>query len=44
VVTDVDDGRLNRAKQRQMISPELAKQNGVELHYVNPRSQGDQYE
>ncbi|MDR2868926.1 MAG: zinc-binding dehydrogenase [Deferribacteraceae bacterium] len=42
VVTDVDDGRLNRAKQ--LISPELAKQNGVELHYVNPRNQSDQYE
>jgi threonine dehydrogenase-like Zn-dependent dehydrogenase len=42
VVTDVDDGRLSRAAE--LISPELAKKNGVELHYVNPRKLDDQYE
>jgi threonine dehydrogenase-like Zn-dependent dehydrogenase len=41
VVTDVDDGRLERAKK--LIPPELAKKQGVELHYVNPRSFDDQY-
>jgi threonine dehydrogenase-like Zn-dependent dehydrogenase len=41
VVTDVDDGRLGRAKS--LISVELAKKQGVELHYVNPRHFTDQY-
>jgi threonine dehydrogenase-like Zn-dependent dehydrogenase len=41
VVTDVDDGRLRRAEQ--LISPELARKNGVELRYVNPRNYPDQY-
>ncbi|MDR0375728.1 MAG: zinc-binding dehydrogenase [Treponema sp.] len=41
VVTDVDDGRLRRAQQ--LISPELAQKQGVELRYVNPRAQADQY-
>jgi threonine dehydrogenase-like Zn-dependent dehydrogenase len=41
VVTDVDDGRLRRAQE--LLSPELAKQRGVELRYVNPRDCGDQY-
>jgi threonine dehydrogenase-like Zn-dependent dehydrogenase len=41
VVTDVDDGRLRRAQE--LISPELAKQQGVELRYVNPRNCADQY-
>jgi threonine dehydrogenase-like Zn-dependent dehydrogenase len=41
VVTDVDDGRLARAKN--LIPPELAMKQGVELHYVNPRSFSDQY-
>jgi threonine dehydrogenase-like Zn-dependent dehydrogenase len=40
VVTDVDDGRLRRAER--LISPELAKQRGVELRYVNPRNHADQ--
>jgi threonine dehydrogenase-like Zn-dependent dehydrogenase len=42
VVTDVDDGRLNRA--RQLIPPEMAQKLGVELHYVNPRGCPDQYD
>lgn len=33
VVTDVDEGRIARAKQ--LISPEMAKEHGVELIYVN---------
>ncbi len=33
VVTDIDDERLARASR--LYSPELAKQHGVELHYVN---------
>ncbi|MDR2193291.1 MAG: zinc-binding dehydrogenase [Treponema sp.] len=41
VVTDVDDGRLGRAQE--LISPELAKKHGVDLHYVNPRNCADQY-
>ncbi|MDR0411355.1 MAG: zinc-binding dehydrogenase [Treponema sp.] len=41
VVTDVDDGRLRRAEQ--LINPELAKKQGVELHYINPRNYADQY-
>jgi threonine dehydrogenase-like Zn-dependent dehydrogenase len=41
VVTDVDDGRLRRA--RQLVSPELAKSRGVELRYINPRKCADQY-
>jgi D-arabinose 1-dehydrogenase-like Zn-dependent alcohol dehydrogenase len=41
VVTDVDDGRLKRAEQ--LIPVELAKKQGVELHYVNPRNSQDQY-
>ncbi|MDR2793355.1 MAG: zinc-binding dehydrogenase [Treponema sp.] len=41
VITDVDDGRLGRAKE--LIPPELAKKQGVELYYVNPRGCPDQY-
>ncbi|MDR0636808.1 MAG: zinc-binding dehydrogenase [Treponema sp.] len=41
VVTDVDSGRLRRAQE--LISPELAKHQGVELRYVNPRDCTDQY-
>ncbi|WP_010257509.1 zinc-binding dehydrogenase [Treponema primitia] len=41
IVTDVDDGRLERAKK--LIPPELAKKQGVELYYVNPRNFDDQY-
>jgi threonine dehydrogenase-like Zn-dependent dehydrogenase len=41
VVTDVDDGRLERAKI--LIPPELAKKQGVELYYINPRNSPDQY-
>jgi hypothetical protein len=33
VVTDIDDDRINRAKQ--LITIEDAKENGVELHYFN---------
>ncbi|MDR2353173.1 MAG: zinc-binding dehydrogenase [Deltaproteobacteria bacterium] len=42
VVTDVDDGRLKRAAH--LISPEMAKNHGVNLHYVNPNSISDQYQ
>jgi threonine dehydrogenase-like Zn-dependent dehydrogenase len=41
VVTDVDDGRLERAAK--LISPELAKSRSVELLYVNPKKEADQY-
>ncbi len=41
VVTDVDNGRIERAKQ--LISPEFAKQNGVELYYINPNDVDDPY-
>jgi threonine dehydrogenase-like Zn-dependent dehydrogenase len=41
VVTDVDDGRLERAAK--LLSPEMAKEHGVELIYVNPRKEADQY-
>ncbi|MDR0785740.1 MAG: zinc-binding dehydrogenase [Treponema sp.] len=41
VVTDVDDGRLRRAER--LISPELARKQGVELRYINPRNYADQY-
>jgi threonine dehydrogenase-like Zn-dependent dehydrogenase len=42
VVTDVDNHRLEKAKQ--LIPPELAKKQGVDLYYVNPRDYGDQYQ
>ena len=42
VVTDVDNARLERA--RKLITPEAARQAGVELHYVNPREHTDQYQ
>ncbi len=42
VVTDVDNGRIERAKQ--LISPEFAKQNGVELYYINPNDLDDPYQ
>jgi threonine dehydrogenase-like Zn-dependent dehydrogenase len=38
VVTDIDDKRLARAAQ--LLPPEEAKRNGVELHYVNTRDLG----
>jgi threonine dehydrogenase-like Zn-dependent dehydrogenase len=41
VVSDVDNGRLERAKK--LIPPELAKQQGVELYYVNPKDYTDPY-
>lgn len=41
VVTDVDNARIERAKQ--LISPEFAKSKGVELHYVNPTELEDEY-
>jgi threonine dehydrogenase-like Zn-dependent dehydrogenase len=41
VVSDVDDGRLGRAKK--LIAPELAQKHGVELSYVNPRNFSDPY-
>ena len=41
VVTDLDDSRLRRAEQ--LISPGLAKKQGVDLHYVNPRNCTDIY-
>lgn len=39
VVTDVDQKRLNRAKR--IISPEMAKQKGVDLYYINPLEEED---
>ena len=39
VVTDLDSGRLRRAAT--LIPPELAKKEGVELHYINPREHAD---
>lgn len=36
VVTDIDDGRLDRA--RSVLTPEDAKEKGVELIYVNTRN------
>ncbi len=41
VVTDVDDNRIKRAKQ--LITPEFAKQKGVELIYFNPKNSVDAY-
>jgi threonine dehydrogenase-like Zn-dependent dehydrogenase len=41
VVADIDDKRL--ANAAKFISPERAKQCGVELIYINPKSSGDQY-
>ena len=40
VVTDVDAGRIERA--RELISPEYAASQGVELHYVNGAEVADQ--
>lgn len=42
VVTDVDNARLQRA--RQLIPVEEAARAGIELIYVNPREQADQYQ
>jgi threonine dehydrogenase-like Zn-dependent dehydrogenase len=42
VVTDVDNGRIDRAKK--LISPEMAAEKGVELHYINPLELDDQYQ
>lgn len=36
VVTDIDDNRLNRAKK--LISPQNAKEKGIELIYVNTKN------
>ncbi len=41
VVTDVDDNRIARAKE--LITPEFAAQNGVELIYINPLNSPDIY-
>ncbi len=41
VVTDIDDNRIRRAKE--LITPEFAKENGVELLYVNPNHSTDVY-
>ncbi len=41
VVTDVDDNRISRAKQ--LITPEFAKEKGVELTYFNPKNSADAY-
>ncbi len=41
VVTDVDDNRINRAQQ--LITPEFAKEKGVELTYFNPKNSTDAY-
>ncbi len=42
VVTDVDNGRLARAKE--LITPEFAKENGVELTYFNPSESSNVFE
>ncbi len=42
VVTDIDNGRIERAKE--LISPEFAKENGVELYYINPNDLSDPYQ
>lgn len=42
VVTDISDDRIERAKA--MITPEQAKENGVELIYVNTAAMEDEYE
>jgi threonine dehydrogenase-like Zn-dependent dehydrogenase len=42
VTADVDEGRLSRAEA--LISPQRAKQYGVELRYFNPKSVSDPYE
>ncbi|MDL2229726.1 zinc-binding dehydrogenase [Treponema sp. OttesenSCG-928-L16] len=39
VVTDIDEARLKRASQ--LLPPEEAARNGVELHYVNTRDMAD---
>ncbi|WP_195267979.1 zinc-binding dehydrogenase [Eubacterium sp. 1001713B170207_170306_E7] len=41
VVTDIDDARIERAKE--VISPEHAAQKGIELVYVNTASSEDPY-
>lgn len=41
VVTDVDNGRIARAKQ--LISPQQTAEHGIELIYVNPLELKDQY-
>ncbi len=41
VVTDVEDARINRAKT--LITTDFAKEQGVDLHYVNPRNSEDIY-
>ncbi len=41
VVTDVDDARIARAKE--LITPEFAKERGVELVYINPTKSADIY-
>lgn len=38
VVTDVDEGRIARA--RRLISPEIARESGVELIYINANTPG----
>lgn len=42
VVTDVDNARLQRA--RQLIPVERAAREGIELVYVNPKEQADQFQ
>lgn len=41
VVTDISDARIRRAKE--LVSPERARERGVELHYVNSNDHEDQY-
>ncbi len=41
VVTDIDNGRIQRAKE--LISPQFAKENGVDLYYINPNDCDDPY-
>lgn len=42
VVTDIDQDRLDRAAN--LYSPEMAKERGIELHYVNTSAAGDPVE
>ena len=42
IVTDIDNKRLERAAQ--LLNPEEAKRNGVELHYINTNNVADPVE
>ena len=40
VVTDIDDARLERAKE--IFTDEVAKEAGVDLHFLNTRAEGSE--